>query len=337
MAIQLEDGSSITIRPISVDDRQALAEGFERLSPESRYRRFFTPVTHLSERELDYLTNIDHHDHEALVAIDANTGEGIAVARYIRIDANAAEPAIAVTDEWQRRGVASALLDALAERAREEGIRRFVAPVLADNAGAIRAFRNLGATSHEFMGPEVELTTDLSEPEAARPALRELLRVAASGLVEPARNIWELFARRVPPPPGFGEAIVVGIEDAQACEIAVSQAQALARQLDLPVHLVAPYRPLLDDAGALQERLRDAERRLREGGVSVSARVQRGDPALVILSAALRERAGLIVLGSPAPDDSRASRMSLWNAVAHNSNCNVLIARDPSTRAGLRS
>ena len=46
----------MVIRPIEPDDRAALAEGFERLSAESRYRRFFAPVPHLSEHDLDYLT-----------------------------------------------------------------------------------------------------------------------------------------------------------------------------------------------------------------------------------------------------------------------------------------
>jgi nucleotide-binding universal stress UspA family protein len=335
MAIQLKDGATITIRPITTDDREALAEGFERLSPDSRYRRFFTPVTHLSDRELDYLTDIDHHDHEALVAIDEASGEGIAVARYVRTDPDSAEPAITVADDWQRRGVASVLLEALSERAREEGINQFVALVLAENAGAIRALHNLGATSQESMGREVELTIDLSEPEAARPVLHEFLRVAASGLVEPVRNLWELFARRVPPPAGFGDAIVVGIEDEQECEVAVAQAQALAQQLKLPVHLIAAYRPLLDDAGALQDKMQAAERRLQDAGLSVTTRLLRGDPALAVLNAALRERAGLIVLGSPPRDSPRASRASLWTAVAHNSSCNVLIARAP--RYGGRS
>ncbi|MEA2283671.1 MAG: hypothetical protein QOK21_4278, partial [Solirubrobacteraceae bacterium] len=59
-ALTLRDGSRIVIRPIEPDDRDDLREGFERLSPESRYRRFFSPVPRLSERHLDYLTQVDH-------------------------------------------------------------------------------------------------------------------------------------------------------------------------------------------------------------------------------------------------------------------------------------
>src|SRR3954471_23337993 len=79
--VTLRDGSQIAIRPIEPADRDALAEGLRRLSPESRYRRFFASVTDLSARDLDYLTRVDHHDHEALVALDADTGGGRGGAR----------------------------------------------------------------------------------------------------------------------------------------------------------------------------------------------------------------------------------------------------------------
>jgi nucleotide-binding universal stress UspA family protein len=327
---KLKDGSRIGIRPITPDDREALAGGFERLSPESRYRRFFSPVAQLRDSELDYLTQVDHHDHEALVAVDEATGEGVAVARFVRIDRDSAEPAIVVIDEWQRRGVATALLDALSQRAREEGVRRFIAPVLSENAAAIGAFHRLGATTHEHFGREVELTVELTEPSRAEPVLRELLRAVASGVVEPARGLWELFLRQLPQPSGFGRAIVVGIEDSESCRYAVECAASLGKQLGLPVHLIGAYRPLLDDSRAIQASLRAAETRLRGRGVEVTGRLQRGDPAFAILYAATRERAGLIVVGSPPADAPQAIlSSSLWNAVAHNSTCSVLVARAP--------
>ena len=76
--VTLPDGSRLLIRPIEPADRERVAAGFERLSPESRYRRFFSPLPELSGRQLDYLTRVDHHDHEALVALDADSGEGVA-------------------------------------------------------------------------------------------------------------------------------------------------------------------------------------------------------------------------------------------------------------------
>src|SRR5215210_7840477 len=189
--VTLRDGSPVTIRPIEPDDRQALAEGFERLSPESRYRRFFAPVTSLRERDLDYLTRVDHHDHEALVAFDPGTSRGVGVARYVRTAGEVAEPAIVVADDWQGRGVARALLDALADRAREEGIRRFDAPILATNQEAVRVFQRLGPTTVRQEGREVELHIELpADPGAGAGArARELLRRCAAGAAEPLRTL----------------------------------------------------------------------------------------------------------------------------------------------------
>jgi len=184
--VRLRDGASIRIRPIAPDDRAELAAGFARLSPESRFRRFLSPVPRLSEQDLDYLTQIDHYDHEALVALVAETDEGIAVARYVRTGPDRAEPAVAVVDDWQGRGVASALLDALAERARECGIRCFEATVLATNSQALALLQGLGETTYTHAGREVVVTVPVPEPPGAGPRLLALLRATAAGLLAAA-------------------------------------------------------------------------------------------------------------------------------------------------------
>lgn len=64
----LRDGSDALIRPVRHDDAALLAGGFDRLSAQSRRFRFLTAKNFLSPSELRYLTEIDHHDHEALGA-----------------------------------------------------------------------------------------------------------------------------------------------------------------------------------------------------------------------------------------------------------------------------
>lgn len=153
-AVELLDGDSIAVRPIRPDDKERLAEGFRRLTERSRYSRFFTFTGSLSARQLAYFTEVDHHDHEALVATDTLTGDGIAVARFIRSteDPRAAELAIAVVDSWQGRGVGTALLGLLMERAREEGIERFTGMVLADNRPMLELLGEFGET--QILGRE---------------------------------------------------------------------------------------------------------------------------------------------------------------------------------------
>ena len=82
--VTLRDGARVTLRPIAVDDKPRLAAMVERLSEESSYRRFFTSKTELSPAELDYLVDVDHCDHEAIVAIDASRGEALGARRITR-------------------------------------------------------------------------------------------------------------------------------------------------------------------------------------------------------------------------------------------------------------
>jgi RimJ/RimL family protein N-acetyltransferase len=177
-------GVELSIRQVRPDDKRLIAEGIERLSPESRYRRFFRPLDRLSERDLVYLTEIDHTDHEALVAIDPETGALVGVARYVRgAEPHLAEVSVAVGDPWQHRGVATALLERLVERAREAQITHFVALVLDENVEAIKLFEHLvpgHARPRRSASGHLELLIELPEPgRLPDSALARVLRVVA--------------------------------------------------------------------------------------------------------------------------------------------------------------
>jgi hypothetical protein len=104
--VALRDGSRVIVRPVRADGKQLLLEGFERFGEQSRYRRFMGMKKRLSDEELAFFTDVDHHDHEALVALDAESGLSVGVARFIRLSGDAAEAAVAIVDDWQ--GEASA-------------------------------------------------------------------------------------------------------------------------------------------------------------------------------------------------------------------------------------
>jgi GNAT superfamily N-acetyltransferase len=127
--------SDLVIRPVARTDRERLAEAFSALSEDTRRRRFGGLASRLGARDLDRLTDIDHHEHEALAAVATDSGRIVGVARYVRLphDPVAAEVAIAVDDGWQGRGVGRRLMRQLAERARDEGITRMLAYVGVDN------------------------------------------------------------------------------------------------------------------------------------------------------------------------------------------------------------
>jgi EmrB/QacA subfamily drug resistance transporter len=142
--VVLRDGSAVLIRQVQRADAPLLADGFARLSSNSRQMRFLTKKKELSPAELRYFTAIDHHDHEALGALDQTDGRGVGVARYVRNtdDPHAAEIAITIVDDWQGRGLGTELLAQLSDRARSEGIRRFTALVAADNVAVAALLRN---------------------------------------------------------------------------------------------------------------------------------------------------------------------------------------------------
>ena len=179
--ISLRAGSQIRIRQGHSADKALLLQGFERLSAESRYRRFLTSVTELSGSMVQYLTTIDHHDHEAIIALDEATGEGIGVARYVRNGTRpeAAEFAVTVIDDWQGQGVGTLLLEVLSARAREEGVTTFTALMLATNQEMMDVLAALGPVSivdRELGTVEIEMQI----PKVGlSPALRKLLRIAA--------------------------------------------------------------------------------------------------------------------------------------------------------------
>jgi len=126
---------TVTIRPLTAADRDALAAAFEHLSENTRRERFGALAKRLGPRDLDRLTSLDHHRHEALAAIAPHSGDIVGVARYIALpdEAKTAEVAIGVDDDWQGAGIGRRLISALGDRARAEGITHLVAYVAPTN------------------------------------------------------------------------------------------------------------------------------------------------------------------------------------------------------------
>jgi GNAT superfamily N-acetyltransferase len=180
--VALRDGSCVRVRQGHRSDRELLLRGFSRLGPESRYRRFLAPMPELTEPMIRYLTEIDHRDHEAMIALDEATGEGVGVARYVRNPERPSEAEVAVTvvDDWQGRGLGTLLLEVISARAREEGITTFTALMLATNQDMLDMLMRLDPIRIIDREPgTVEVEVEIPAIGLA-PALRKLLRIAAS-------------------------------------------------------------------------------------------------------------------------------------------------------------
>jgi len=151
ISITLRDGSIAELRPIHPDDRVLLAEGLSQMSIESRFARFGTGVDHLTDAELDYLTNIDHVAHVAWGAVI--DGEPAGVGRYIRFsDPVCADIAVTVVDKFQGRGLGRVLFDALIASARANQVDELCFAVQPFNEAVRRMLAGVEANLDETEG-----------------------------------------------------------------------------------------------------------------------------------------------------------------------------------------
>ncbi len=162
---QTIDGHELFIRPIRPSDADLLIDHFYSLSPRSVYLRFFSPVKELSKAMLIRFTQIDYDREIALIALMGNGGNKkiIGVCRIIiEPDKTLGEFAMAISDDWQGKGIGSSLLKLCLKAACAKGIKQVIGIVLAENTQMLRLGRKLGFSvkRHPDSG-EYDLTIDL--------------------------------------------------------------------------------------------------------------------------------------------------------------------------------
>jgi RimJ/RimL family protein N-acetyltransferase len=153
--VRLRSGDLVRIRPIHDSDAYELKRAFALMSEESQYSRFLTGTPRLTDSQATYFTAIDHVGHEAYVAHSPDDETYIiGVARFVRYASapEDAELAITVADSWHGRGLATALLRVLTERAVAVGVRRFRAEMMADNEAVLSLLRSAGMTDETVSG-----------------------------------------------------------------------------------------------------------------------------------------------------------------------------------------
>lgn len=173
------DVGRVVSRPMRPDDAARLERLFHRLSAETLYRRFFSPVVRPDPKMLEYLCAVDHHDREAIVALVDD--EIIGVARFDRLtgEPDTAEVAVVVEDTWQGLGVGRHLMQALGRAATRTGITSFCADVLASNDAPVKLARAVAPLVEvSFVDGETHLVIPLPGPRRAVGAPRQPRRSA---------------------------------------------------------------------------------------------------------------------------------------------------------------
>jgi acetyl coenzyme A synthetase (ADP forming)-like protein len=198
----LRDGRTLRLRPPRRDDADGLLDFFRGLSEQSLYLRFHG-FPNLGEALVEPLLEPDWAERGALLGTLADEGgeRVVAVANYVRLrDPALAEAAFAVSDEHQRRGIGTRLLEQLAARAASVGIERFVAEVMPRNRQMLGVFEAVGfELARELQGGELEVQFPIAATERYEAQVAERDHGAVTASLRPffeARSVAVIGASR---------------------------------------------------------------------------------------------------------------------------------------------
>jgi len=167
----LSDGRRISIRPVAPEDQPLIAEAIRTASRETLLHRFFTPLRSVAPEDLRRMLTLDPAQEFCIVGeyVEDSVRRIICGARYVRLrEPTRAEIAITVHDDFQGQGTGHQLLKLLVERGRADGIRTFVADVLAENTAMLHLLQKTAPHRHStFSGSVCHVEFDLADAKPA--------------------------------------------------------------------------------------------------------------------------------------------------------------------------
>ncbi|MFS4092957.1 GNAT family N-acetyltransferase [Streptomyces sp. AF1A] len=181
----LADGTTVRIRRAGPADREAVRRLYEEMSPQNLRLRFFSVSPSSARQAAERVASGERPGYRALAAECG--GRLVGLAEYeVLPDGDTAEIAVAVAEGWHHRGVATLLLEHLADAARTAGVTRFSADALAENHDVLKVFHDLGLrVTRRFDGPEVHCAVELTEDETYLNAVEARGRVADVTSLQP--------------------------------------------------------------------------------------------------------------------------------------------------------
>jgi len=147
--LPLTNGQVVRFRHVRPDDEPFIAESIRTASRETLLHRFFSPMRSVSPGLLRQMLSIDRAKETCIVGVVAGNGTVriICGARYVKLRPGAAEIALTVHDDFQRRGLGEFLVKLLARLAQADGIRWLEAEVMASNHKMLELFKKVAPRS----------------------------------------------------------------------------------------------------------------------------------------------------------------------------------------------
>ena len=161
--LTLDNGVSITLRPIACTDHVEFKKFFKALSPASVHFRFLEIIKDFSNEVVKRYCDLDYNQEMAIVVLPKGGSKIIAVARLIlSLKDRRGEFSIVIADAWQGVGLGTELLAYLIKIARDYQLEELYSVLLSDNYRMIGLAEKFGLKVKSTDGDTLEMTLKLT-------------------------------------------------------------------------------------------------------------------------------------------------------------------------------
>jgi RimJ/RimL family protein N-acetyltransferase len=145
---EVNDGLRVRLRLARPSDTERVRAFLEGLSPETRHRRFFSPMPTVPEPIVRHFTYFDPRERQIVVAVTMTEGgeQIVGLADVALLDTGVAELAVVVDDKCQQQGIGKLLTEVIASLAVRQGATHLRAELLDHNVPMLRLMERLGRT-----------------------------------------------------------------------------------------------------------------------------------------------------------------------------------------------